>query len=271
MKLSYPIATPDSHVKLLAFTGDFEKNLDVIAGIGYSAVELLIRNPKELDVDYLERALSKRGLNVSAIGTSPMQAQDGLSLLSPVPEIRGEALDRTLQLIPLSSLFQAPVIIGKFRGKIDPAVNCTFRLLNEIFYDLCNYAEQQNASIVLEPQKPDNVNNLNTVSQAVDWLNEMNCGCLKLLLDTFHMNFTENNMIESIKHASGHVGFVHVSDSERLVPSCGNMGGANFKNILNAFRNSGYHGYYSPEIRQYPDCFQAADLSYRILNYLNEL
>ena len=163
MKLSYPVAAPDSDVRLLSFTGDFEKNLDLIAGIGYGAVELLVRNPKELDISYIERELSKRNLKVSALGTSPMQAQDGLTLLSPVPEIRGEALDRTLQLIPLSAEFHAPVIIGKFRGKLNYEINCTFQLLNEIFYDLCNYAGQQNASVVMEPQKPDNVNNLNTI------------------------------------------------------------------------------------------------------------
>ncbi len=266
MKLSYPLAAPDSHVALLAFTGDFEKNLDKIAEIGYEAVELLIRNPEELSLSYIDRELTKRNLRVSAIGTSPMQAQDGLSLLSPVPEIRGEALDRTLKLIPFASAFQAPIIIGKFRGKINPDVNCTFQLLNEIFYDLCNYAGQQNAALVMEPQKYDNVNNLNTVSESLIWLESMKCDNLKLLLDTFHMDFTEKDVAKSIQQAAPHIGFVHLSDSSRLVPFCGSI---NFHSVLRAFWNTGYNGYYSLEIKQSPDSFQAADLSYKILRYVD--
>ncbi|RGZ01198.1 sugar phosphate isomerase/epimerase [Clostridium sp. AM58-1XD] len=268
MKLSYPIAAPDSHVNLMAFTGNFESNLDAIAGIGYEAVELLVRDPKELSISYIDTALSRRGLKISAIGTSPMQAQDGLTLLSPVPEIRGEALERTLQLIPFSAAFQAPVIIGKFRGKVNSQVNCTFQLLNEIFYDLCNYAGQQNAGIVMEPQKYDNVNNLNTISESLDWINEMKCSNLKLLLDTFHMAFTESDISESIRLAADHIGFVHLADSERLVPFCGDI---DFKNVLKSFRETSYSGYYSLEIKQFPDSFQAAELSYKILNYISTL
>lgn len=268
MKLSYPVAAPDSHVNLMGFTGNFEQNLDSVAGIGYEAVELLVRDPKELNLSYIEGALSRRGLKVSAIGTSPMQAQDGLTLLSPIPEIRGEALKRTLQLIHFSSAFQAPVIIGKFRGKVDPQVNCTFQLLNEIFYDLCNYAGQQNTSIVMEPQKYDNVNNLNTISESMDWINEMKCGSLKLLLDTFHMAFTEPDISESIRLAAGKIGFVHLADSERLVPFCGTI---DFKNVLKSFQAASYSGYYSLEINQIPDSFQAAELSYKVLNYVSSL
>lgn len=258
MKLAYPAATPESNVPLMGFCGSFEKNLDSIQNMGYTGIELLVRNPAELSLSQLENALEKRKLTAVAFGTSPMLAQDKLSLLSENQEIREEAFKRAIQLIDLSSHFNSSVIVGKFRGNISKDTALRMEPLNEIFFKLCDYCEKTKASILLEPQKYDNINNLNTIDESLEWLQLFRSKRLKLLVDTFHMNFTEKNQCESIRKAAEQIGFVHLSDSDRMPPGCGSI---DFTAVLNAFEQIGYNGFFSMEIKQHPSSEEVARIS----------
>ena len=265
MKLAYPAATPESNVPLMGYWGAFEKNLDSIQTIGYTGVEVLVRNPAAVSLSQLEHDLATRKLTAAAFGTSPMLVQDNLTLLAGNWEIREEAFRRVIGLIDLASHFHAGVIIGKFRGDVPRDTARSMEPLNEIFFKLCDYCEKTNASLLLEPQKTDNINNLNTIDEALAWLQLFRSKRLNLLVDTFHMSFTENDQCESIRKAAGHIGFVHLSDSDRLPPGCGSI---DFKAVLNAFVQSGYQGFFSMEIKQSPSRDKVARLSIHNLRSL---
>jgi len=72
---------------------------------------------------------------------------------------------------------------------------------------------------------------------------------LKMLVDTFHMNIEEKDIIESILHAKGYVSHVHFADSNRWAPGCGHI---NFAEILDALEEIGYEGAVSAEILPKP-------------------
>lgn len=262
MKLAYPVATPDSNVPLSGLTGSFEENLDFINKIGYRGVELLVRDAGELELPYLKRVLSRYHLEAASFGTSPMLAQDKLNLLAKDRQLRELTFRRTIQLIELASHFQAPVSIGKLRGNLREEEGCTAGLRDEIFGRLCDYSERVGGFILMEPQKPDNVNNLNTIEESLEWLRNMNCGRLKLLVDTFHMDITEKDQANSIRLAKGQIGFVHLSDSGRKAPGCGSI---DFTRIFQALRDIHYDGFLSPEIKQEPTGREAAQITIKNL------
>ena len=67
-----------------------------------------MRDPAALSVERLDGLLARWGLNVSAIGTSPMQVQDRLFLLHPEEENRREAMARCRELIRLGGILPGP-------------------------------------------------------------------------------------------------------------------------------------------------------------------
>lgn len=87
MKLAYAVTTPEATSSVMGFSGNFEEDLKKIKECGYDAVELLVRDPKEFDADYILDCIKKNGLSVAAIGTNPCFNVDGLFLISDDEEV----------------------------------------------------------------------------------------------------------------------------------------------------------------------------------------
>lgn len=268
MKLSYPVSVPDHNVQVSAFTGDLEKNFKIVSEIGYSGIELLVRDSRKVSAEIISSLLDKYNLELSAIGTSPMQIQDKLFLLHEDPDNREEALKRCKDLIKLASQFKVPVLVGKYRGNTSEDIHCTKEALKRIFYQICEYAAKYNTNILIEPQNKGNINNLNTVKESLEWIDQLNLQNLGLLLDTYHMGYTEDSIVDSIIKAKDKIGFVHMADTDRMVPGFGKL---QIKDILCTLEDIKYQGYISMEIKQNPDSLAVAKLSYEALQYISHI
>ena len=73
---------------------------------------------------------------------------------------------------------------------------------------------------------------------------------LKLLLDTFHMNIEEIDIVAAIRTAGHHLGYLHFADSNRLAPGQGHL---DFFSIINVMDEIGYRGTIGVEILPHPD------------------
>ena len=70
-----------------------------------------------------------------------------------------------------------------------------------------------------------------------------------LLLDTFHMNIEERDMMESIEISKDRLFHFHVADSNRWAPGYGHI---DFRGIINKLVGVGYGGYVSVECLPLP-------------------
>lgn len=89
----------------------------------------------------------------------------------------------------------------------------------------------------MEPQNPDNINNLNTIGQALDFIRRLGLDNLGIQADIYHMGITEESVADSLKAAGNLVGFVHMADSGRMVPGLGELP---IRRILQALEEMGY-------------------------------
>lgn len=64
---------------------------------------------------------------------------------------------------------------------------------------------------------------LNTCSEAVQFVKEVDVPSVKVMLDTFHMNIEEESMIAAIHQAGPLLGHFHVGENNRRLPGQGNM------------------------------------------------
>ncbi len=265
--LSIVLSTHDAQFEAVAFKGDLEANLAKIAGWGYTGAELAIRDPTLVDAVKLETAVKAQGLSVPAIGTGQAWGEEGLSFTHPDGAIRRAAIERIKRQVELAQQLGALVIIGLIRG-VTPAGQdkvISMSYLVEALQECCQAASAQGVRLALEPLNRYETDLVHTVGEGLELLDQVGADNLGLLLDTFHMNIEEPNMVESIRRAGQRVFHVHVADSNRWYPGAGHL---DFRSIVNALEKVGYGGWISGEFMPVPDADTAASKS---IGYLKSI
>ena len=79
---------------------------------------------------------------------------------------------------------------------------------------------------------------LNTCAEAKQFVEEVDVPAVRIMLDTFHMNIEEDDMVEAILLAGDRLGHFHVGENNRRLPG---KGGMPWYQIGSALRAIGYH------------------------------
>lgn len=64
---------------------------------------------------------------------------------------------------------------------------------------------------------------LNTCREALEFVEQVDVPAVKIMLDTFHMNIEEDNMLDAIRLAGDRLGHFHVGENNRRLPGQGTM------------------------------------------------
>ncbi len=250
MKKCIVISTPGVKFSALAIKGDFKESIRKVGELGYDAVELAIRDPKMIDAHGIKRLLHQYHLTMPAIGTGQAYGEEGLSFTDPDPEIRRKAVQRIKDQMTLAMEFgPAQIIIGLIRGTIKPGVDQGEAEKWFIQSMLECLDHKPEVTMALEPINRYETNLFNDTRSAKEIVDKIGRRNLKMLVDTFHMNIEEPDIVKSILHVKDYVSHVHFADSNRWAPGCGHI---NFKEILNALVTIGYQGAISAEILPKP-------------------
>jgi 5-keto-L-gluconate epimerase len=260
MKLSIVLSTQPASFSALAFKGNIEQNINTIKDIGYDGVELAVRNPNELDVDYIKNLTMKNNLPVPAIGTGQAFGEEGLSFTSDDPLIRNKAIRRITDQIALAGKLNAIVIIGLIRGSV-PKDGDSSEIENLFLEAMktCASVDPQ-IKLAIEPINRYETNLLNTVEDGLAFIDKLGMTNVGLLLDTFHMNIEEPNIRQSILSAKENIFHFHVADSNRWHGGAGHI---DFYEIINNLKEVNYKGYVSAEILPYPNSDISAEKNYQ--------
>ena len=244
------ISTPGAQFSALAIKENFRDSIRRVAELGYDAVELHIRNPLEVDVGEIRDLLNRYRLPVPTIGTGQAYGEEGLSFADPNPAIRQRAVQRIKDQMDLASNLGIPrVTIGLVRGTVmvgeekdrteDRVIECMVKCLEH------NPA----ITLILEPLNRYETSLYNDTASAKDLIDRIGKPNLKMLVDTFHMNIEEPDIIESILRVKDYISHVHFADSNRWPPGCGHI---NFKKIVSALRKIKYRGAIAAEVLPKP-------------------
>lgn len=88
---------------------------------------------------------------------------------------------------------------------------------------LADMAEYYGISLYMEAVNRFEGYLINTAEEALQYVKDVNKNNVKLLLDTFHMNVEEENLINAFMQAKGYLGEVHVGEPDRRPPCKGRM------------------------------------------------
>jgi 5-keto-L-gluconate epimerase len=262
------ISTPGARFAALAVKENFRDSIRKVAELGYDAVELHIRDPHAIDADEIGSLLHQYNLPVPTIGTGQAYGEEGLSFADPDPAIRGKAVQRIRDQMDLASRLGIPrVTIGLIRGTVKPgedpnrAEECVRACMAECL------DHNPAITLILEPLNRYETSLYNDAASAKKLIDRIAKPNFKMLIDTFHMNIEEPDIIGSILGVRDYISHVHFADSNRWAPGCGHI---DFAAIIRALREIGYDGTICAEILPKPtpdaclrltiDCFRKLGL-----------
>ncbi len=266
MKLAYTICTPDTSGKYLAYRGELKRMFASLKEIGYQGVEAFVRDPRDMDQDEFCRLLMSYDLELAAVGTGPVVAEDKISFTSPDERDRNEAFERAKAAVDFAARLGAQVNIGKLRGDVNKGDLVQGReWRDQAFKLVCRYAALKNTTITLEPQCRFAIDNLNSTQEALGWVKQQQLSNLMIMMDVFHMNIEDKSQAASFIDAKDYNLHIHFADNNRGVPGTGNI---DFVDAIRVLKALGYNRYISLEIDQIPDCYSAAKAAFKYLNRL---
>jgi sugar phosphate isomerase/epimerase len=235
------------------------------SGMGFTAVEMHIRNPEQLDVDAIADAAGKSGIAIAAIGTGLEHTLNGINLTDP--HSRSQASERYLEHINLASLFGATVFVGLCRGSA-PTEELTGEYLDRLtdeLIPLAAYAEKRNVTLSVEPIVKSMTNLLNTTAETLEYLSRPGLETVRLLLDTYHMYHEDPDILDAFRMCKGRIDHIHISDSDRKYPGSGRV---DYAAVGACLIEIGYDKAVSLEIPPDPDGVTAASLG---LNWMRSI
>jgi sugar phosphate isomerase/epimerase len=253
----------------LLYAGNLHRGLTEVRGRGYTGVELSLRDPAVINVPELETLLSDHGLDVYTIATGQSYYTDGFSLYDEFAYNRNAAVDRTKGLIEIAARFNAKMIIGGLRGRIEAQGASFERNLeqgHEALRRVVEIASLHRVHVLLEPLNRYETNVVNTIEQGLELIAQINSPWLHLLPDTFHMNIEEASLAESLIKAGDQIGYIHLADSNRHAPGWGHI---DFPAVLQALKQAGYDGPVGIEVLPLPGPDEAATQAIEYLTSIN--
>ncbi len=218
----------------------FGRQMKLLADLGFESVELNALEPDRVDPSRLVDYLDGHGLRMTAFATGACAKAMSLSLSHADEALRGIAVHRCQSYIDFASAIGCPIIIGYFKGGRDATPEPLIRSLKEI----APYAEEKNVHVILEATNRFETGVCNRADQTLDILDAVGSDRFRVLLDTYHMNIEEIDMLGALDLAAGRYGSVHLSDNNRFLPG---LGGINFAPIIRHQIERGYRGMFALE------------------------
>jgi 5-keto-L-gluconate epimerase len=251
IKTSLFIATPDmpdvDYVHL--YKGEIEDNVRKSAEAGFDAVELITPDPDTFEWNRLEKALSEHQLTMSSINSGRLYSQYGVTLINEKKEIQEKAIQKFQSIIRAAARFNCFANIGIFRG---PAIShkpvaYTRDMFVDILKGLCDYAAGYKVGINFEPTNRFEINFINSTDDGLDIINRVNKSNLGLLLDLYHMNLEDDDLLSKVVYCRNVVKHFHFTDTDRW-PAGNSNGLIDFQQLIGILKLIGYDGYLSQNL-----------------------
>ena len=257
MKIAGAISTRGAKFGPTLYKGDLYESIGKLNKLGYEGVEISLKDPKIIKREELKEVLKKNNLCLTALGTGRAVASEGITFIDPDKKIRQVAIKRIKEHIDLASEFNSSVIIGLIKGNLpnNSQKHQAMKWAIEACRECADFAQNCGVNILMEAINRYEVNWLNSVSDGINILKEINKNNVLLHIDTFHMNIEDPSFRDSILKAKNLIGYVHFADSNRWVPGYGHI---NFQEIISALEEVNYRGFLSLEAFPLPDSDTAA-------------
>ena len=271
----YGIAVTLEDVSLrepIAIRGSFERCCDIAAEIGYDGIELQMKDPRSLDAISMKKICNERGLRISALATGMECRYNGFNLTHDDRSVVKASIERMKEYVDLAEIWETLPIIGFMRGNMANPSDLKSRdmycnRLKEALLEVLEYAEKKGVTLIMEAVNMYITNWMNTIRENTDFIRSIGSPNLLLHIDTHHMHIDERDMATAVEYCKDIIGYVHISDSNRLYPGGGTF---DFKSFMSLVMSSGYDGFYTLEVLPVPSQLEAAKIGLKCIKTVED-
>ena len=237
--------------------------------LGYEGIELNLRKwPSESDIGEIRKSLDRHDVKVAAIGTRHMHVTHGLYLASPNRQVREKALEYITECMKIARRLDCLIVQAgwAFQGsKLEAPYNAAWEQAVESLREVGSRCHEHGLRFVIEFACKKNAELVNTMDEALHMLDQVGSENVLVMADVFHI-YTENQSVrDTVLEAGKRLGYVHLADSDRLIPGDGEI---NFPEFIDALKQICYKGHMIMEFNPGPRPDESLKQAYE---YVKEL
>ena len=210
--------------------------------MGYQVVEIPVEDPEVIDGKKVKEALAEHGLEAVVCGAFG----PGRDLTHEDPAIHRQCFDYLDALMKFCTLWGANFIAGPMYSAVGKArlvspeqKKTEWERAVTNLRKVCNKAEDRGLKLAIEPLNRFESDLINTISDVVRLVKDIDHPAAKVMGDSFHMSIEEKNMEEAIRLAGNDLIHVQVSENYRGTPGTGQTQWNSFKKGLEAINYQG--------------------------------
>lgn len=206
---------------------------------GYDLIELSLHGPKLMDLALTRDLLQEHGLRVGCSRGLTFEAD--VSSEDPAVVARGiamleEGIDITAKI---GGNYFGGILYGAMAKYGHPCTPQGRSHAVAAVRRVADFAGERGVTLGLEVVNRYESNLLNTASQALAMLDEVDRPNVRVHLDTYHMNIEEVDFMQPVLACGDKLGYVHIGESHRGYLGSGNV---NFTQFFKALAVIGYEG-----------------------------
>jgi D-psicose/D-tagatose/L-ribulose 3-epimerase len=188
---------------------------------GFDSVEIALEDPANIDPQFIRKELDKNNLTCTTI----------CAAMGPGRDLRGSLEDQETAISYITSLLEVMPILGAkmLVGPLYSSVGRAEQVAKEDYKEqwltvtthlraLGAKAEAAGLKLAVEPLNRFETDFINTTSQAINLVKDINSPAVGIHLDTFHMNIEEKSSPDAIRLCGSLLWHFHACGSDRGTP-----------------------------------------------------
>lgn len=251
-KISYGVST---WLWESPFTTETVALFPKIKQMGFDAVEIPVEDPELIDPARVGQALAENGLQGLVCGVFG----PGKDLTHKDKAVHEHCFSYLQQCFDLCNSWGGSFVAGPMYSAVGKARMLPpeqrkreWDLAVKNVRKVCEMAASSGLSVALEPLNRFESDMVNTASDVMRLVNDINHPAARVLLDSFHMTIEEQNIGDAIRRVGDKLIHVQVSENQRGVPGSGLTPWHDFREGL---MDIGYTGAiviesFTPEIKE---------------------
>jgi len=206
---------------------DYVKTAKKVADIGFDILEVGAGHLVEMsntELDELKAVSKDLGLTLTS-NIGPSKDKD---LASRDPAVRKTGIRYLSDIIKAMDRIDSRSLVGAMYSFWPSDFVYTdkeeaWELSIDSMKELAKVAESYGTQCCLEVLNRYETYILTDCKEAIEYCNRVGSKNVNILLDTFHMNIEEDNMVNAIHQAGDMLGHLHVGESNRKLPGMGSL------------------------------------------------
>ena len=238
MRFSYVLPDPASY----RGWDEFDADLACMKRAGYDAVELQIPDPAQFDEPRVRHSLESAGFAMCAFQSGSTYYSRGNCLCTANEAIRRRTIALLMSFVDLAQRWKSLIVFGTLQGRLgdEPDRAAGAERIRAAIEEVGRYAANKGVTIAFEPVQHGEVGFHNTIAEVADLVRGLNLRSVPLMIDTFHMNIEEKDMLTSIAPIRDILAHVHLCETNRGVLGDGHWPTAAFLGELQRLDYAGH-------------------------------